>query len=72
MIEGDEDNWVFLEAVATGNKELITRLLAINVIKSRAELDLEEVQSEASTASGGSILNWINEQLSVSSTGLRP
>jgi ankyrin repeat protein len=72
VIEADDDNWVFLEAVATGNKELITRLLEINVIKDRALSDMEEVQMEARGASGGSILDWINEQLSVSSTGLRP
>jgi hypothetical protein len=65
VIKADDDNMVFLEALHTGNQDLILKLLTIDSIREKANHDLEEVEREATNAEDGSILEWINEQLSV-------
>ena len=66
-IKADDENIVFLEAVNTGNKVMITQLLEIDDIKTKALNDLDEVLNEASKAPGGSISDWLNHELAPAS-----
>ena len=67
-IKADDENIVFLEAVHTGNKIMITKLLEIDDIKIKALNDLGEVLNEASKAQGGSISDWLNNTLAQASS----
>lgn len=62
-IKRDYENVVFKEAVRVGNKQIITRLLEIDSIRLNALNALEDVCEEASLAQGGSIADWLRNQL---------
>ena len=70
-IKADDENIVFLEAVQTGNKGMITKLLEIDDIKIKALNDLDDVLNEAGNDQGGSIFDWLNNELAPVSS-LRP